>query len=247
MLALGVAPARATHLTTLSVGPPQTVAAGSTATFTGAVGTTADCFTATSYGFTLSAAGAPAGSTVTFTPSTAPANGPLSAPFTLTVAVPPGTAFGVSTITVTASFSAPGCVSGARTAQVTLRVGTVSAPPVVRPDDSVMYCSNIWQWVPDVATVTNPAIVGPGGSLTTRNVPAVAVRTDRLTTAGQAFFQRFGMQSDGGRYTFVCLPGAAGWLAAGVAATGRWTDQSNTDFPGGAPFNSTLGIYAVYG
>src|SRR5436190_14911728 len=76
-LAIGVSPAFATHLTSLTATPATvSVGPGQTATYTGTVGTNTDCGVISSYGFTLSQTGAPAGSTVTFTPSSAAPNGP---------------------------------------------------------------------------------------------------------------------------------------------------------------------------
>jgi hypothetical protein len=130
-LTVEVSPALATHLTSLSLGPSsQSVGPGGSVTYSGTVGTAIACRGPSAYGFSLSATGAPAGSTVTLTPSSAPPNGPLSVPFTLAIAVPASAALGSYTITVTATFSASGCVSGTRTATVTLNVVDTTAPVV---------------------------------------------------------------------------------------------------------------------
>jgi hypothetical protein len=131
-LAIGVSPAFATHLTSLTATPAtQSVDPGQTATYTGTVGTTTDCGVISSYGFALSQTGAPAGSTVTFTPASGAPNGPLSVNYTLDIAVPTTATPGTYPISIQSYFSDQGlgqCVDGSRFANVSLDVVDITAP-----------------------------------------------------------------------------------------------------------------------
>lgn len=103
---IGVAPATATHATSVTVDQASVVIpAGATATATGEVNAECGPGFGNAYGWTIEASGAPAGTTATFDPASSP-GGPGNdlTSFTLDLDVPDGTPAGTYPIDVTVTF-----------------------------------------------------------------------------------------------------------------------------------------------